>query len=102
MSAQLIARSPDLSRLREEGYEVDIREDHVVVTNVPYVTADQQVERGMFAVSLTTSGDGSAPEPTSNCTSATSTTSSRVPEARSPRLIPRRTTRTRIRTCGPA
>jgi hypothetical protein len=61
MSAQLIARSPDLSRLREEGYEVDIREDHIVVTNVPYVTAEQQVARGMLAISLTTSGERTGP-----------------------------------------
>ena len=61
MSAQLIARSPDLSRLREEGYEVDIRDDHVVVTNVPYVTTEKQVEHGMIVISLTTSGDRTGP-----------------------------------------
>jgi hypothetical protein len=61
MSAQLIALSPDLSRLREEGYEVDIREDHIVVTNVPYVTAEQRIERGMLAISLTTSGERTGP-----------------------------------------
>jgi ThiF family len=61
MSAQLIARSPDLSRLREEGYELDIREDHIVVKNVPYVTAKQDVSHGMLAISLTTSGERTGP-----------------------------------------
>lgn len=61
MSARLIARSLDLSRLREEGYEVDIRDDHVVVTSVPYVTADRRVERGMLVMPLTTSGDCTGP-----------------------------------------
>ena len=61
MSTRLIARSPDLSRLREEGYEVDVRDDHVVVTNVPYVIAEQRVERGTMVVPLTTSGERTGP-----------------------------------------
>jgi hypothetical protein len=57
MSARLIALSPDLSRLREEGYEVDIRGGHVVVANVPYVTSESRVERGSLIIPLTTSGE---------------------------------------------
>lgn len=63
MSTPLIARSPDLSRLREEGYEVDVRDDHVVVTNVPYVSADGEVKRGMLVIALTTAGDRTGPPP---------------------------------------
>lgn len=40
---------------------MDIRHDHVVVTSVPYVTAERRVERGMLVVPLTTSGDRTGP-----------------------------------------
>jgi hypothetical protein len=63
MSNQLLGLSPDLARLREEGYEVDIREGHVVVSNVPYVTEASQVERGTLVVPLTTSGERTGPPP---------------------------------------
>lgn len=57
MSTSLIAHSADLSRLREEGYEVDVRGDHVVVTNVPYVNERKEVCHGTMVIPLTTSGD---------------------------------------------
>jgi hypothetical protein len=63
MSPPLIARSADLSRLRDEGYEVDIRDSHVVITNIPYVTEQQVVSRGTMAIALTTSGDETGPPP---------------------------------------
>jgi hypothetical protein len=52
--------------LRAEGYEIDIRDGHVVVTNVPYVTPEQDVDRDSIVVALTTSGDraGSPPDHT--------------------------------------
>lgn len=63
MSTQLIAHSPDLARLREEGYEMTVRDGHVVVANIPYVTAERAVERGRMAIALTTSGDRTGPPP---------------------------------------
>jgi len=61
MSARLIALSPDLSRLREEGFEVDVRGGHVVVANVPYVTAERTVARGTLVIPLTTAGERTGP-----------------------------------------
>jgi hypothetical protein len=57
MSTQLIAHSPDLSRLREEGFELDVRDGHVIVANVPYVDQDREVRRGTLVIPLTTSGE---------------------------------------------
>lgn len=37
MQSALISRSPDLLRLRDEGYEVEVRSGHLLVHNVPYV-----------------------------------------------------------------
>jgi ThiF family len=63
VSARLIALSPDLSHLREEGYELDVRDGYVVVANVPYVTSDRQVARGSLVVALTTSGERTGAPP---------------------------------------
>jgi hypothetical protein len=63
MSTQLIGLSPDLSRLREEGYELDLRDDHVIVANVPYVNDACEVSRGMLVIPLTTAGERTGPPP---------------------------------------
>jgi hypothetical protein len=48
----VISRSPDLRRLREEGYEVSIRANHLVIGHVPYVTDDRKVEYGSLVAVL--------------------------------------------------
>ena len=63
MSTRLLALSPDLARLREDGYEVGIRDGYVVVANVPYVTTEKQVGRGLMAIALTTSGERTGDPP---------------------------------------
>jgi hypothetical protein len=63
MSTRLLALSPDLARLREEGYEVDLRDSYVVVANVPYVTTGKQIARGLMAIALTTSGERTGDPP---------------------------------------
>lgn len=57
MSSALISRSPDLARLRNEGYEVSVHQGHLVVANVPYVNAQRQVVRGTLVSELTVAGD---------------------------------------------
>lgn len=52
MSSELINRSPDLSRLRNEGYEVAIMGSHLVVTNVPYVDSSRIVRKGTLISTL--------------------------------------------------
>ena len=42
MSQQLISRNPDLRRLREEGYDIELRAGHLLVKGVPYVDAKCQ------------------------------------------------------------
>src|SRR5258708_4352022 len=56
MSHPLISHSPDLARLREDGYDIEIRADQLLVKQVPYVTAEQAVARGILVSELTTSG----------------------------------------------
>ncbi|UWU25438.1 ThiF family adenylyltransferase (plasmid) [Rhizobium sp. CB3060] len=57
MSQQLISLSPDLARLRDEGYEVSIEFGHLVMRHIPYVSADRTVKFGILVSSLALSGD---------------------------------------------
>ncbi|MEX2170734.1 MAG: ThiF family adenylyltransferase [Pirellulales bacterium] len=57
MSHAQISRSPDLKRLRDEGYFVQIRGGFLVMRNVPYVTAQREVKLGTVISSLTMAGD---------------------------------------------
>ncbi|HJT58335.1 MAG TPA: ThiF family adenylyltransferase [Ktedonobacteraceae bacterium] len=63
MSHPLINHSPDLQRLRDEGYDIEIRADHLLVKQVPYVTAERVVKHGILVSDLTTSGSTTAPNP---------------------------------------
>jgi hypothetical protein len=57
VSRRPLSRSADLVRLRNEGYEVAIRGDHLVVSHVPYVTAERTVELGTLVSTLNFAGD---------------------------------------------
>lgn len=56
MSRQLVVHSPDLQRLENEGYDLSIREAHLLV-KVPYVNARRTVMLGTLVSELTVSGD---------------------------------------------
>lgn len=57
MSRQLINRNPDLKRLLDEGYEVEIRSGYLLVKSVPYVNAKNQVALGTLVSELFLQGD---------------------------------------------
>lgn len=57
MSQPLINRSPDLQRLRDEGYEVSIRYGHLVVSHIPYVNRNREIGYGMLISDLSLAGD---------------------------------------------
>jgi hypothetical protein len=57
MSQKPIGRSADLTRLRNEGYDLEIRSDHLLVNDVPYVTAGRIVKRGTLVMPLKLAGD---------------------------------------------
>jgi hypothetical protein len=56
MSQLLISRSPDLKRLRDEGYDLEVKANHLLVNGVPYVNARQEVRRGTLVSELTLAG----------------------------------------------
>jgi ThiF family len=57
MSHQLIDRSADLKRLRDEGYEVEVRANYLLVHSVPYINAQKQIAFGTLVSELTLAGD---------------------------------------------
>lgn len=60
MSQSLINRSADLRLLQDEGYDLEIRSGHLLIRDVPYVTAAREVRRGTLVSNLTLSGDATA------------------------------------------
>ena len=57
MSARVINLNPDLKRLRDEGYEIEIRDGHAILHNIPYLDIDKTVQRGILISPLNMSGD---------------------------------------------
>ena len=60
MSNALIDRSPDLKKLRDEGYDIEIRHNHLLVKDVPYLNSRKEVRRGILVSALTLAGDVTA------------------------------------------
>lgn len=57
MSQEPINLSPDLRRLREEGYDIEIKWGHLLLKDVPYVNANREVKRAILVSSLDLAGD---------------------------------------------
>lgn len=58
MSHKLIDRNPDLRRLREEGYNIEIHHGYLLARDIPYVNSKCEVCRdGILATHLDLNGD---------------------------------------------
>lgn len=57
MSQELISHSPDLKRLRDEGYEIEIKNGYALVHHVPYVNANREIEFGTLISTLSLAGN---------------------------------------------
>lgn len=57
MSHELINRSPDLKRLREEGYFIQIRGGLLLMRDVPYVDSQRQLRTGNLISTLNVAGE---------------------------------------------
>ena len=53
MLHQLIDHSPDLKRLRDEGYEVEYKGGFLLIRHIPYVNAERQIQFGILVTELT-------------------------------------------------
>lgn len=62
MPQPLISHSPDLTQLRDEGYDIEVRAGHLLVKGVPYVNGRREVRRGTLVTPLgEVSGDITRP-----------------------------------------
>lgn len=57
MSQELISRNDDLKKLRDEGYEVEVRATYLLVRNVPYVNSNREIKQGILVSALELAGD---------------------------------------------
>jgi hypothetical protein len=57
VSHQLINRSPALKKLRDEGFNLEIRSGFLLVSDVPYVNSACQIKRGILVSNLDLAGD---------------------------------------------
>jgi hypothetical protein len=62
-AAEIIAHSPDLKHLHDDGFELSIRSSHLLVSSVPHVTAAKKVARGVLIFPLTMATDTVAGKP---------------------------------------
>lgn len=53
MSRRLINLNPQLQRLIDEGYEIELRPGYLLVHSVPYVNSKKEVARGVIVSELT-------------------------------------------------
>jgi hypothetical protein len=52
VSPKLVDRSPDLQRLREEGFDLKIVGTHLLIRGIPYVNSAKEIGRGMLVTAL--------------------------------------------------
>lgn len=64
MSTPPVSHSPDIQALLADGYEVSVRENHLVVSHVPYMDAMGSCQFGELISELNVTGDRTArPDP---------------------------------------
>lgn len=52
MSQQLINHSQDLKRLRDEGYEIEVRGGYLLIHHIPYLNKDKKMQFGTLVTTL--------------------------------------------------
>jgi ThiF family len=57
MSQRPISRSRDLSDLRNEGYDLEVRSGCLLVKDVPYVNSRKEIKRGILVIKLVLADD---------------------------------------------
>jgi len=60
MSQQLINLNSDLKKLRDEGFEVEIRANYLLINSVPYLNSNKAIKLGTLISDLTLAGDRTA------------------------------------------
>ena len=62
-SDEIIAASPDLRRLHEDGFELAVKQAYLLVLSIPHLTAARTLSRGVLIFPLTLATDTMAGKP---------------------------------------
>ena len=57
MSQELINHSDDLKKLQNEGYEIDVKSGYGIVSHIPYLKANGEIDYGTLVSSIAFEGD---------------------------------------------
>lgn len=57
MYQELINHNTDLKRLQDEGFEIEIRDKHILVSNIPYLNSKKELNYGILISTLNFSGN---------------------------------------------
>jgi len=57
MSQRPIALSPDLKRLRDEGFDIRVEGGYLVTRDIPYLASASEIRRGLLVCALTLADD---------------------------------------------
>ncbi len=63
MQPLLTSLSPDLSKLLDEGYDIEVRGGHLLVHHIPYVTRTLEIKYGTLVCVLTLAGPNRTAKP---------------------------------------
>ena len=57
MYQELINHNPDLKRFQDEGFEIEIRDKHILISNIPYLNSKKELNYGLLVSTLNFSGN---------------------------------------------
>ena len=66
MLQQLISHSPDLKRLQDEGYELEVKGGYLFIHQIPYVTNQREVKRGVLVSELSLANNSTSTNPSTH------------------------------------
>jgi hypothetical protein len=61
MSRRPIDRSPELKKLRDEGFDIEVADGYLLMHDVPYVNEKREVKRGILMAALDLTNDVAQP-----------------------------------------
>ena len=56
-AARPINRSADLNKLRDEGYDLEVRSGCLLVKDIPYVNSSKEIKLGVLVIKLVLADD---------------------------------------------
>lgn len=66
MLQQLLSHSPDLKRLQEEGYELEVKGGYLLIHQIPYVTNQREIKRGVLVTELSLANNSTTSRPSTH------------------------------------